>query len=76
MLGLRCAVKEDLNATVSDMVYGTTIAIPGDMLVLSKSSVNTKETFANIRAKKSSRHANKKTCVHKDLKIANVYSFA
>ena len=33
LLGLRCAFKEDLNATVSEMVYGTTITIPGDMLV-------------------------------------------
>ena len=57
MLELRCAIKEDLNATVSEMVYGTTIAIPGDMFVQSKFSVKTpgfvkslKETFANVRA--------------------------
>ena len=75
MLGLRCAVKEDLNATVSEMVYGTTIVVPGDMLVQSKAHVNAsefvkslKETFSNIRSEESTRHSDKKIFVFKELK--------
>lgn len=32
-LGLRCAIKEDLNATVSEMVYGSMITVPGDICI-------------------------------------------
>lgn len=32
LLGLRCAHKEDINATTAELVYGTTIRLPGEFV--------------------------------------------
>ena len=38
LLGIRIARKEDLNATIAEMVYGTTLHLPGEFF--STSSAN------------------------------------
>lgn len=34
LLGIRTAVKEDMSATTAEMVYGTTLRLPGELFTL------------------------------------------
>ncbi|GFS32889.1 hypothetical protein TNIN_143511, partial [Trichonephila inaurata madagascariensis] len=40
LLGLRSVIKEDINATVAETVYGTTIRLPSDF-----SKIRVRTTF-------------------------------
>lgn len=57
LLGIRSALKEDLLCTSSELVYGTTLRLPGDFLTSSPAQetdipsylVNLRDLFQNIR---------------------------
>ena len=50
ILGIRTAIKEDLNATAAEMIYGTGIRLPAEFFVPAKQPANAE--FANrLRAR-------------------------
>lgn len=75
LLGLRVAIKEDIGASMSELVYGVNIRIPGELFDESKSSISEREfvqqlrqQFSSIRPVMASDHSSKSTFVFKDLK--------
>ncbi|XP_014216114.1 uncharacterized protein LOC106644926 [Copidosoma floridanum] len=81
MLGLRTAFKEDLEASPAEMLYGTTLRIPGEFLVsesiqVDKSSFvsSLRRLFRAIRPVPASRHSTAHPYVHKDVeKCSHVF---
>ena len=74
LLGLRTSVKEDIGATAGELVYGTTIRIPGEFFLDEEMPPDPKffvEKFRHhmtqVRATPISRHDRRKVFVHKDL---------
>lgn len=51
LLGLRSTFKEELKATPAEMVYGTTLRLPGEFFTLSKPIVNESEFVCDFRKK-------------------------
>lgn len=51
LLGIRTAVKEDLQTSCSELVYGTTLKLPSDFLVKSNISPCNNEFIVNLRHK-------------------------
>ena len=76
LLGIRTAIKEDLNATAAEMIYGTGIRLPTEFFVPTKQRPNSE--FANrlkvriekIRPHPITRHGDKKTFVFRELETS------
>ena len=75
LLGFRVTVKEDIGATPAEMVYGTTLRIPGEFFAEHKSSVTENEfvtdfrrIMADIRPAQTSDHGKTSTFVQPELK--------
>ena len=49
LLGMRTAVKENLNASVSEMVYGKTIRLPGEFFEKSKENLSPEEFVTSLK---------------------------
>ncbi|KAL1448514.1 hypothetical protein WDU94_002712, partial [Cyamophila willieti] len=74
LLGLRVAHKEDLGASPANLVYGTSLRLPGEYFDEPDSSVSTSEyanklhsIFSALRPKQTSWHANPKAFTHSSL---------
>uniref|UniRef100_A0ABD2WT32 Reverse transcriptase RNase H-like domain-containing protein n=2 Tax=Trichogramma kaykai TaxID=54128 RepID=A0ABD2WT32_9HYME len=74
MLGLRNTYKDELQASPAEMIYGTTLRIPGDFCVprtpITEKSVfvrKLRQLFRDIKPVPASRHSSKKPFVYKDL---------
>ena len=52
LLGIRTAVKEDIQCTAAEMVYGTTLRLPGELITPSHpESVNTSDFVAQLKTR-------------------------
>lgn len=78
LLGFRSVLREDLNATSSELVYGTPIRLPGEFLLEPKESEKVdiflqklKSHFSQVRPVPTSHHGYKPTFIFKDLKICD-----
>lgn len=78
LLGLRTAFKEDLQASPAEMLYGTTLRIPGEFFVTTSHPQAAPASFVQrlhdltqaIKPVPASRHAtNLKPFFHKDLRV-------
>uniref|UniRef100_A0ABD2XB60 RNA-directed DNA polymerase n=1 Tax=Trichogramma kaykai TaxID=54128 RepID=A0ABD2XB60_9HYME len=75
LLGLRTAFKEDLQASPAEMVFGTALRIPGELVIKQDATppkaaefvVALRRLFASIRPVQASRHTQHKPFVFKDL---------
>ena len=76
LLGLRSAFKEDLQCTTSELVYGTTLRLPGEFFDTTSTSnlpdqhiyvSCLRNTMQHIRPVPTSHHATRSTHVSKDL---------
>lgn len=76
LLGIRAVWKEDVGASTAELVYGTTLRLPGDFLEdtaefhgydRSEFLARLKVTMRNLRPVPTSRHTSDKIFVHKDL---------
>ena len=72
LLGLRSVFKEDLQATTAELVFGTTLSLPGDFFSLSTEKSCPIEFVTKLREimaklKPTSHHGNKKVFVHEQL---------
>ena len=76
LLGLRSAFKEDLQCTTSELVYGTTLRLPGEFFDTTSTSTlpdqhiyvsRLRNTMQHIRPVPTSHHATRSTHVSKDL---------
>lgn len=77
LLGMRSAFKEDLGATVSELVYGETLRLPGELVVMAPNSDDRgnvadfvsqlRQHMSNIRPVPASRHSQPKTFIFKDI---------
>jgi len=73
-LGMRTTFKEDLQASVAELVYGNTLRIAGKLLATSTTAgdqfeVNThlRRHFEQLRQVPAARHASPAVFIHKDL---------
>ena len=79
LLGIRCAHKEDLNATAAEMVYGQSLRLPGeffssssDMTIDNSDFVSRlRSTIRTLRPMPSKRHGEATTFIYKDLKTCS-----
>jgi cleavage and polyadenylation specificity factor subunit 1 len=74
LLGIRTAFKEDLQASVAELVYGEPLRIPGDLLAPAADPVDPahlitelRQHMARLRPVPAARHASPATFVHNDL---------
>ena len=77
MLGIRTTLKEDLHCTIAELVYGTTLRLPGEYFDDSISNTNTsdipnyvtklKSIMQHLKATPPKSTANRKTYVNNDL---------
>lgn len=74
LLGLRVTHKADINASPAELVYGTTLTIPGEFLVEDRSLrtdtdtvVELRKAMANIRPTNTAWHGTKKIFIHPEL---------
>lgn len=74
LLGMRCSVKEDLQASPSELVYGDTIRLPGEFFHSSKVPPGTepflkqlRQHVQNLRPCPAKHHVQTKIFVSKDL---------
>ncbi|XP_055918363.1 uncharacterized protein LOC129950446 [Eupeodes corollae] len=75
LLGLRTTFKEDLKATPAEMVYGETLALPGeffnnptDEYIESDFVQNLRKAIQNIKPVPASSHSSKNSFIQHDLK--------
>ncbi|GBN84551.1 Transposon Tf2-6 polyprotein [Araneus ventricosus] len=73
LLGIRASVKEPLNCSVAEMVYGTPINLPGEFFSVNK-TLSTNDFLASLQQRMSSlrpipmsQHCRRKVFVHKEL---------
>ena len=77
MLGLRTAPKEDLEASAAEMVYGSTLTVPGDLLQtssdvpVSQHLRQLREVVGNFRPKPVAHHGAENNPVHVPRSIQN-----
>lgn len=81
LLGMRSAYKEDIKATASEMLYGTTLRLPGELLVSSQEMprledpcdfvVKLRRHMEAIRPVSASRHSDPAVFIFKDLETAS-----
>jgi cleavage and polyadenylation specificity factor subunit 1 len=74
LLGIRTAFKEDLQASVAELVYGEPLRIPGELLTPTAEPVDPahlitelRQHMARLRPVPAARHASPSTFVHSDL---------
>lgn len=74
LLGLRSTFKEDLKGTPAEMLFGTTLRLPGEFFHQSKEVVNEpeflknlKRTMVNIRPVPAKHHSHPKVFIQKQL---------
>ena len=76
LLGIRTAVKDDLKCSTAEMVYGTTLRFPGELLISMPSDtvsdplsyVDTlKDLMNQLQYRQPHSPSNNPTFVHKDL---------
>ena len=75
LLGIRCAHKEDLNATSAELVYGQSLRLPGeffastpnDIIDASDFASQLRSTMRSLRPMPVQRHGERHTFVFKDL---------
>jgi hypothetical protein len=74
LLGIRAAFKEDLHASVAELVYGEPLRIPGELLTPSANAVDpalliteVRQRMARLRPVPAARHASPATFVHSHL---------
>ena len=74
LLGMRTAFKEDLQASVAELVYGETLRIPGELLTASPTAgdpskviTQLRRHFEQLRPVPAARHASPAVFIHKDL---------
>lgn len=75
LLGMRASIKSDINATTSQLVYGTTIRIPGQLIYpVDLSKINQTdfiriltEDMLKLQPKTTSNHNHDSPFIHKDL---------
>lgn len=75
LLGLRAVFKPDLQASVSEMVYGSSLRLPGEFwrtesnptFIPSEFARNLREQIGLIRPVESSHHTSKSVFIHSDL---------
>nr|XP_033203761.1 uncharacterized protein LOC117164662 [Bombus vancouverensis nearcticus] len=76
LLGIRTAMKEDLNATAAEMVYGTGIRLPAEFFVPTEQQANSefasrlKDRIGKIRPHPITRHGEKRTFMFRDLETS------
>lgn len=75
MLGLRTAYKQDLKTSPAELLYGTTLKIPGEFVEENKSTQTPYELLQNLRKAmealrptQTSYHTNPTSFVHEDLR--------
>jgi hypothetical protein len=75
LLGIRTAFKEDLQASVAELVYGEPLRIPGELLTPTAHPVDSAHLITELRQHMAcrrpvpaTRHASPATFVHSDLK--------
>ena len=74
LLGMRTAFKEDLQASVLELVYGEPLRIPGELLAAPPTTGDPSELitqlrrhFEHLRPVPATRHASPAVFVHKDV---------
>ena len=68
LLGIRSALKEDLNATAAELVYGTSIGLPADFLSRTSEFVTRlKEHVNDVRPSPVNRHGSRRIFIFKEL---------
>jgi hypothetical protein len=74
ILGLRTDIKEDLPASVAELVYGESLLIPGELLAATPITGDPSELitqlrrhFEQLRPVPAVRHTSPPVFVHKDL---------
>ncbi|GFT95139.1 hypothetical protein TNCV_1473761 [Trichonephila clavipes] len=88
LLGMRSAVKKDINATCTELVYGTTLRLPSDLFSTDKITTTCNQTYVSFLREKmralqptpTSAHSNSsifvptklKSCSHVFLRIDSV----
>lgn len=76
LLGLRSTFKPDINSTPAELVYGTTLKLPGDMFAPSKFSPQTEfvrelvSNMQNIQPTDTAHHNKNKTFIFSNLENA------
>lgn len=76
LLGMRTTFKEDLQASPAEMLFGTSLRIPGEFLVTQETTCKSPEDFVTelrrlfraIRPVPAARHVNHRPFVFKDLR--------
>lgn len=75
LLGFRTVFKEDIKATTADLVYGTSLRLPGEFFDPTPTAASPqqfvedlKQHFALVRPTAASRHGHKQIFVHPHLK--------
>lgn len=78
LLGMRNSVKEDINSTSAELVYGCTLRLPGEFITPSNIqedpgtyAAKLRRWFDEIRPTSTSAHGKKNVFVYKDLKNCN-----
>jgi cleavage and polyadenylation specificity factor subunit 1 len=73
LLGIRTAFKTDLRASVTELVYGEPLRIPGELLIPTTDPVEPahlitqlRQNMARLRSVSAARHASPATFLHKD----------
>ncbi|GFS95373.1 gag-Pol polyprotein [Nephila pilipes] len=77
-MGLRTCIKEDLNASCAEMVFGKTIVLPGKFFEPPSSAptdpseclLKLRETFGTLKPTLASRHSSKACFVYEALTSA------
>ncbi|GFW80496.1 integrase catalytic domain-containing protein [Trichonephila clavipes] len=79
LLGLRACIKEDLNASCAEMVFGKPIVLPGEFFEPSSQTptdpseflLRLRETFRTLKPTPASCHSSTSCFVHTDLKTCS-----
>ncbi|GFR10442.1 pro-Pol polyprotein [Trichonephila clavata] len=69
LLGIRASVKDPLQCSVAELVYGTPITLPGEFFSNTKNIETSDflETVQSLRSIPTSQHGRKNIFVHKEL---------
>ena len=75
LLGVRTAFKDDLQASPAEMLFGTTLRIPGEFFVMSSNPASApgfvsklRQLMASMKAVPVARHTQQKPFFHRDLR--------
>lgn len=74
LLGLRTVVKEDLRASPAEMLYGTSLRLPGEFFVSSNININEtqfltrfRQQISNVKPVPASNHSKQDVFIHPEL---------